>query len=129
MTTALNTSIHPHLRELEAVADGLWLGAESAVRAVRRRRRAVNWTRTFKALRPGPDTPLWNELARACVSQLTRRGDKAQLARFLGIPRQRLHLLLVAKSACPDAERALKLLAWLANRRPEAPVRTMSSNR
>jgi len=38
---------------------------------------------------------------------------KAQLARLLGLPRQRLHLLLVAKTACPDAERTLLLLRWL----------------
>jgi len=69
------------------------------------------------ALAPGPHTPLWNELVRAVRGELTRRGDKAALARFLGVSRQRLHLLIVAESACADAERTLLLLSWLAARR------------
>ena len=59
------------------------------------------------------DTPLWNTLARAVESQLKRRGAKSRLARLLGLSRQRLHLLIVAKTAYPDAERALLLQLWL----------------
>ena len=65
------------------------------------------------ALRPGPDTPVWNELVRQAVPYLRKRGDKVRLARMLGLPRQRLHQLLVAKTACADAERTLLLLAWV----------------
>lgn len=68
-------------------------------------------------LRPGLDTPLWNELVVAVRRTFRRRGDKVRLARYLGISRQRLHLLLVAETACPDAERALQLLVWLQARR------------
>ena len=68
-------------------------------------------------MHPGPDTPLWNELVTATQKLLKRRGEKAKLARYLGVPRQRIHLLLVAKTACPDAERALQLLAWVNARR------------
>jgi hypothetical protein len=68
-------------------------------------------------MRPGPDTPLWNELARACAGRLAKYGDKAKLARVLGVSRQRLHVLLVARTACADAERTLQLLAWLNARR------------
>ena len=59
------------------------------------------------------DTPLWNALAVAVEKQLKRRGAKSRLARLLGISRQRLHLLVVAKTAYPDAERALLLQLWL----------------
>jgi hypothetical protein len=59
------------------------------------------------------DTPLWNALANAVEAQLKHRGTKSRLARFLGISRQRLHLLIVAKTAYPDAERALLLQLWL----------------
>jgi hypothetical protein len=60
-------------------------------------------------LRPGPDTPRWNALAKSAAKLLRRRGDKAKLARVLEISRQRLHLLLKAKTACPDADRTLLL--------------------
>ncbi len=65
------------------------------------------------ALKPGVETPLWNELAAAVDAQLGRRGEKARLARILGVPRQRVHDLFNKRSALPDAERTLLLLAWL----------------
>ena len=64
-------------------------------------------------LRPGPDTPLWNQLVRQVRPHLRRHGSKAQLARLLGVPRQRLHESLKAGSASLDAERTLLLLGWL----------------
>jgi len=64
-------------------------------------------------LRPGAETPLWNELVRQVRPHLRRYGAKAQLARLLGVPRQRLQDCLRAKSACLDAERTLLLLGWL----------------
>ncbi|MBI2814355.1 MAG: hypothetical protein HYX71_08730 [Opitutae bacterium] len=64
-------------------------------------------------LRPGPDTPLWNELVRQVRPYLRKRGSKAQLARLLALPRQRLHAGLKAGSACLDAERTLLLIGWL----------------
>jgi hypothetical protein len=65
------------------------------------------------ALRPGPDTPLWNALVRAVLPHLRRRGSKAQLARLLKVPRQRLQACFKAKYACLDAERTLLLVGWL----------------
>lgn len=62
---------------------------------------------------PGPDTPLWNALVRALRPHLRQRGSKAQLARLLGLHRQRLHECLKAGSASLDAERTLLLLGWL----------------
>jgi hypothetical protein len=67
-------------------------------------------------LPPGIDTPLWNELVKQALPQLKKRGSKAQLARLLGLPRQRLQDCLKAKTACLDAERALFLLCWIAAR-------------
>jgi hypothetical protein len=66
-----------------------------------------------RALLPGPDTPLWNELVRQVRPHLRRRGSKNLLAHLLGISRQRLHLCLQARRACLDAERTLLLLAWV----------------
>lgn len=78
----------------------------------RRTRARAGW-----ALKPGPDTPVWNELVRQAAPYLRKRGDKVRLARMLGLPRQRLHQLLVAKTACADAERTLLLLAWVRSKR------------
>lgn len=64
-------------------------------------------------LHPGPDTPLWNELVRQVRPHLRKRGSKAQLARLLALPRQRLQTCLKARTACLDAERTLLLVGWL----------------
>jgi len=64
-------------------------------------------------LRPGSDTPLWNELVRQIRPHLRKRGSKAKLARLLGLPRQRLQDCLKAQSASLDAERTLQLIGWL----------------
>lgn len=91
--------------------------------------RAQSWrgprprVRRWQHLRPGVDTPLWNALAAAVATQLRRRGEKSRLARFLGISRQRLHLLIVAKRAYPDAERALLLQLWLQARSGQRDLR------
>lgn len=66
------------------------------------------------ALKPGPATPLWNELVRQSAPFLRKRGTKAHLSRILGVPRQRLQDSLKARTACLDAERTLLLLGWLA---------------
>ncbi|MBI2498337.1 MAG: hypothetical protein HYV75_10650 [Opitutae bacterium] len=79
--------------------------------AVRRRHRPPGRGLT---LRPGPDTPLWrDELVRQVRPHLRKYGAKAQLARLLGLPRQRLQDCLKAGSASLDAERTLLLLGWL----------------
>lgn len=89
-----------------------------AIRRARARRQPLVPAGRWHCLRAGPDTPLWNALAQAVAVRLRRRGSKARLARLLGISRQRLHLLLVARRAYPDAERALLLLFWLQSAAP-----------
>jgi hypothetical protein len=73
--------------------------------------------RRGQTLRPGLDTPLWNELASVVRSELTRYGEKAKLGRILGLPRQRVYELLNSRLHLPDAERTLLLLSWLHARR------------
>ena len=74
-------------------------------------------SRLGSTLQPGPDTPVWNELVRLAAPYLRKRGDKVRLARLLGLSRQRLHQIMVSRTACADAERTLLLLAWLQDRR------------
>jgi hypothetical protein len=90
---------------------------EAAVKAARKPalppvRRDVR-RRPALTLRPGPHTPLWNQLVRNVRPFLRRRGSKVQLARLLGLPRQRLQETLKAGSASLDAERTLLLVGWL----------------
>lgn len=90
------------------------MAAAAALRQRRAIRAARNRRLTRLALRPGPATPLWNELVWQIQPHLRRRGSKAQLARLLGVPRQRLQACFKAKYACLDAERTLQLVGWLA---------------
>jgi hypothetical protein len=105
-------SIHPRLRLLELAIDSLIDAARETglqtAKLVRDRHK-----KSFRTLKPGPDTPLWNELRRRVAGQVVKRGEQSILARFLGIPRQRVHLIIKAGSASPDAERTLLLLAWV----------------
>jgi hypothetical protein len=100
---------------IELLATLLEAADEAGRQAVRRLRRRP--PRRGLTLQPGVDTPLWNKLVRQVLPLLRPRGSKAQLARFLGVPRQRIQVCLKAQTGCLDAERTLLLLAWLATRR------------
>ena len=119
----MNPNIHPRLQPLSELVGVLEVAGRESVKALRQSYHRRTRLRIGSTLRPGPDTPIWNELAKVTAAHLTHWGDKALLARQLGVPRQRLHEYLVAKTACPDTERALHLLAWLlARRNPSSPV-------
>lgn len=112
--------IHSGLRAWSPVIEVLVAASREAVaRTATKTLRAPSGA--FCSLKPGPDSPLWNELRRRVASQLNRHGQKVLLARYLGISRQRLHLLVKAGSAMPDAERTLLLLAWLVSREKGTP--------
>jgi len=105
------------LNALSGIMEVLMLIAEEAARLAaqahcRRTRRSRGRT-----LRPGSATPLWNELAAEIRRLVGKRGEKARLGRFLGLPRQRVHEFLMEGKACPDAERTLRLIVWVAAKR------------
>ncbi len=64
-------------------------------------------------LRPGKNTPLWNELRVQLRPELRKYGQQVNLGRMLGLPRQRINSFVTAGKQMPDAERTLQLLAWL----------------
>lgn len=97
-----------------AFFEGAAVSARAAARLAARA--SVPRRRIGLTLRPSPATPLWNELIRQTLLQLHKRGEKVKLARFLGLPRQRVHEFLKSRRACPDAERTLLLLCWVARR-------------
>jgi hypothetical protein len=68
-------------------------------------------------LRPGPATPLWNSLVAQIRPLLKLRGERAQLARLLGVHRQAVTEYFTSTKRMPDAERTLLLQEWLQARR------------
>ena len=105
------------MKQLMPLVELLIFAAEASAKAARATYQDRTRKRIGATLRPGAATPLWNELVTAAREQLARYGDKARLARILGVPRQRVHQYLRDASACPDAERTLLLLAWVHARR------------
>ena len=102
------------------VALGLLEAIEATARVAARNLKKTGLLGTRKpvgsTLQPGAKTPLWNELVKQTLAWVEKRGSKARLARFLGLPRQRLQDCLKAQRACLDAERTLRLLCWVAAR-------------
>ena len=104
---------HPRLEAVLAASGMIMEAPAFAARFAQRQLHRATRPRRRQTLRPGIDTPLWNSLAQALRARLTRYGDKARLARFLGVPRQRLDDFLRGRRSLPDAERTLLLLHWL----------------
>jgi plasmid maintenance system antidote protein VapI len=48
--------------------------------------------------------------------ELKPHGTQARLARYLGLPRQRIHDFLKGGRRMPDAETTLRLVHWLSER-------------
>jgi hypothetical protein len=105
------------IKQIVPIVDFLILAAGASAKAARASYRKRLRRPRGHTLRPGPETPLWNEVVLAAREQLSAYGAKARLARILGVPRQRVHQYLRASTACPDAERTLLLLAWVQARR------------
>ena len=99
------------------LSEGLAYVAREAIRLARQSYREHHPRHRGATVRPGPDTPMWNELAAEARRLIRKRGEKVNLGRFLGVPRQRVHQYLMEKSAGPDAERTLRLLLWVRARR------------
>ncbi len=113
----MNQKLPPQLRLHGALALALFNAAVATAQATSRAVAAAQRPQDYGCtLRPGPQTPLWNELVRFAMPHLRRRGTKTNLARLLGVPRQRLQDFLNKRTAAPDAERTLLLLCWVAAR-------------
>jgi hypothetical protein len=95
-----------------ALAEAAGAAGIKALAALRPRRRGA-----YRVRRPGPETPCWNAVARLLRAELKARGTKARVARYLGIPRQRLSDYVTSRKRLPDTEVVLQLLHWLIERR------------
>ncbi len=105
-------STPPSLRPFEALIEILSPEARASYRRRSSRRNPGGAT-----LRPGVGTPLWQRLVKDVQAFLRRRGEKAQLARLLGVHRQAVNEYFVSRTRMPDAERTLLLQEWLRVRR------------
>ncbi|MFA6031170.1 MAG: helix-turn-helix transcriptional regulator [Elusimicrobiota bacterium] len=94
------------------LADAAEAGAKQLTKQLKPRRRG-----SFLTRRPGAETPMWNACAALLREELKPYGSRARLARFLGIPKQRLSDFLRNGSRMPDAETLLRVLNWLAQKR------------
>ena len=111
----LYAPVHPRLRLWLDLGEALAVAAETGAKrihlAMRPKRKG-----SYRTRRPGYDTPMWIVCATLIKAQLLPRGAKVRLARYLGIPRQRLQDYLRGRSRLPDAEVLLRLLHWLAEK-------------
>src|SRR4051794_10048854 len=73
--------------------------------------------KSYHTLRPGPGTPLWNACIILLRAELKPHGAKVRLARYLGIPKQRVSDYLAGRRLMPDAEITLRMLHWVAAKR------------
>jgi hypothetical protein len=121
----IGRGLPPQMRPVGAVIGILEelgaLAVEQAQRAGQRRKDARR-PRRGATLRPGEDTPLWSAVVEKMRPHLRVRGAKANLARVLEVPRQRVHDYFVSGTQMPDAERMIQVLLWLAAREAGAPV-------
>ncbi len=108
----IHPAMQPWLILGELLFDAAEVAADRAAKALRQSRRKPGLSR-----RQGYETPLWNICAAQLKAELAAYGAKARLARYLGIPRQRLQDFLRSRSRLPDAELTLRLLHWLAEKR------------
>ena len=109
--------LHPRLRLPADIAEFLFQVSEQmlrhAAKAYRLRRQRPR-PRVGNTLRPGAETPLWNELRAALRPHLRDYGTQVNLGRMLGLSRQQINSFTTRGTRMPDAERTLQLLAWLA---------------
>ena len=103
------------------------LAAEQAQRSAQRRRETRR-PRKGATLRPGDDTPLWNAVVAKVRPHLNARGAKANLARVLEVPRQRVHDYFVTGTQMPDAERMIHVLLWLASRETPGAAKAITKS-
>lgn len=107
---------HPRLRMWLEIGGALLAAGEQLADEARQKTRSRRW-QSYHTVRPGAATPLWNLLVEQLRVELRAYGSKMRLARYLGVPRQRLHNFLTDTSRMPDAELTLRMLHWLAEKR------------
>lgn len=110
----------PQSARLNALLDlvgSLFDAADAAQTAIRQAHRKRLPARTVPKRRPGDVTPMWNAVVTLLHTELAPYGSKARLARYLGVPRQRVTDFVRGHRRLPDAETALQILFFISERR------------
>lgn len=108
--------IHPRIKVWLDIGGFLAAAAEAGARRVQMALKKPR-ANPGRVRRPGTDTPMWNVVAAELRGSLQSYGAKVRLARYLGIPKQRLSDYLRSRRRIPDAELTLRMLHWLAETR------------
>lgn len=103
----------PYIAIIADLAEAAFVASRESIRKHNATKHRPAASPRRQTLRPGMETPMWNEMQKRLRFHTMNYGAKAVLARELGLPRQRIHQFLKEGSAMPDAERTLCLLAWL----------------
>jgi hypothetical protein len=106
----MNPYIHPRFKPLIAIAKVLAQAAREAGQQLDAHKPRA---RRGATLRPSMETPLWRAVVTMVKPCLRRHGDRALLARELGVHRARIGEFFGRQTAMPDAERTLRLLVWI----------------
>lgn len=111
----MNTPAPVSLSLMVSLIDGMAHAAVVGVRELKKRgrRRPAH----LPCRQPGQATPMWNALVANLRLELEPYGTQARLARYLGLPRQRIHDFLRGNRRLPDAETTLRLIHWVCERR------------
>lgn len=116
MVTNVMSDSTPHsLKFAVSLAEGLALAANEVGKMALRTSRRLTRGRPIPHRVPGDATPMWNVLAEQVRAQLVScpRGSRVHLARYLGVPKQRVTDYLRGHRRLPDAETTLRLVHWL----------------
>ena len=108
--------IHPRLAIWFELAELLFAAGTEGTKILQKQLRPRR-KGSYKTVRPGPYTPMWNQCRIAFRAELKPYGSKVRLARYLGVPKQRLSDFLAGQRRMPDAELTLRMLYWLAAKR------------
>jgi hypothetical protein len=115
----MRVKMSPSLDLTVLLAEGLGIaaiqGSKLMVREVRRKMRGQPTPQRV----PGETTPMWNVVAEQVRVELMtcQRGGRVRLARFLGVPKQRVTDYIRGKRRMPDAETTLRMIYWLTERK------------
>ena len=96
----------------DLLVEGARIAAKQAKQKLKRKRKG-----SYLSKHPGEETPMWNTCVGLLQQELKPRGSKVRLARYLGVPKQRITDYVTNGSRMPDAETLLRMLHWLAEKR------------
>ncbi|MCC5024712.1 MAG: hypothetical protein J6386_18810 [Candidatus Synoicihabitans palmerolidicus] len=116
MDTLPPPPLHPRLKTLIRTGESIITAAQLAEELIRKARRKRRPYHTVPKRHPGSDTPMWNAVVASLRIELTAHRNKTRLARYLGLPPQRIFDYVRGRRRLPDTETLLLILHWISER-------------